>query len=158
MTVEYIKLDGQTMTASKVYPSVPEGEAKLFGAGWLKVVKAAAETFDPVTQVKARVPTYTLSGENLAVRAYPVTDKPLAEAQTAKAEWIREQAQTVILGQYPLWMQSNCSLGIYSSDVSDPIKTHIANIITESNICEVAIEAATTVAAVRAVTPDWPES
>ena len=157
MTVEYIKLDGQTMTASKVYPSAPEGEAKLFGAGWKKVVKAAAEPLDRITQTKARVPTYTLSGENLAVRAYPVTDKPLAQAQSAKADWIREQAQSTILGQYPLWMQSNCSLGIYASSVADPIKAHIANIITQSNTCEDAVEAAETVVAVREISPSWQE-
>ena len=157
MTVEYIKLREQEMTGTKVYPEVPEMESKLFTAGWLKVVKGAAEPLDRITQVKAPVPTYTLSGENSVIRAYPVTDKPLAQAQVAKADSIREQAQTVILGQYPLWMQSNCSLGIYASAVSDPIKAHIANIITESNTCEDAIEAAETVDAVRAVSPTWPE-
>jgi hypothetical protein len=157
MTVEYIKLQEQEMTGTRTYPEVPEMESKLFTAGWLKVVKAAAEPLDRITQVKASAPTYTLSGENLVIRAYPVTDKPLAQAQSAKAEWVREQAQTVILGQYPLWMQSNCSLGIYASAVSDPIKAHIANIIAESNTCEDAVEAAETVDAVRAISPDWPE-
>ena len=78
-------------------------------------------------------------------------------AQLAKLAEIRAEAQEVIYADYPIWYQTNVADGTYGSDVGDPMKTHKANIIVESNRCEDAIEAATTLAAVRAVEPTWPE-
>jgi hypothetical protein len=79
------------------------------------------------------------------------------QAKVAKLAEIRAEAQDVIYAAYPIWYQTNVADGTYGSDVGDPMKTHKANIIVESNRCEDAIEAATTLAAIRAVEPNWPE-
>jgi hypothetical protein len=56
----------------------------------------------------------------------------------------------------PWWQQRNAAAGLYSSEVTAAINSIIANTMTESNRCEDAIDAATTIEEVQAVTPSWP--
>lgn len=63
---------------------------------------------------------------------------------------VRATAQAIILAKYPLWVQSNYSLGIYSQPNTDAMKAAIASVITESNRLEDAITAGTP------ATPNWP--
>ena len=81
----------------------------------------------------------------------------IADAKVARKVAIRREAQTIILADYPLWMQANVANGIYGAGIGDPMKAHIANVITESNSCEDAVDAAITLAAIRAIEPTWPE-
>jgi hypothetical protein len=152
----YGKVESGAVTRIKKFDG-PDAvkEPKLVAHGWL-IGEDGDSSYDPITQTRATSPSYDIQATKI-VRTYAVTDKPLADAKAAGVEWIRAQAQSVILGQYPLWIQLNCSLGIYASAVTDPMKTHISNVIAESNDCEDDVEAAETVAAVRAVSPTWPE-
>jgi|APSaa5957512622_1039677.scaffolds.fasta_scaffold140441_2 hypothetical protein len=88
---------------------------------------------------------------------YTSTVMSIADYRTYKKDIIREAANEIILTAYPLWYQSNVALGVYASTIGDPMKTHITNIIEESNDCEDDIDSAATIEAVQAVTPTWPE-
>jgi len=105
----------------------------------------------------------TINADNVT-KTYTVNDYTagemvirIADAKVARKAAIRAEAQTVILSDYPLWMQANVANGIYGSDVGDPMKAHIANVITESNTCEDAVDACVTLAEIRAVEPTWQE-
>jgi len=155
-TTEYGKVEADEVTNVKSYPC-PAFPAQLT---WLtdndyKIIEDGDSSYDSVTQTKATDPTYDIQASKI-VRTYAITDKSLADAKTAKLADIRRDAQMTITVKYPGWFQDNVALGIYGSDIGDPMKTHIANIITESNTCEDAVDSAETVAAVRAVTPTWP--
>ena len=153
---EYGKVEGDEVTNVKSYPC-PAFPAQLtwLNANGYKIITDGDSSYDPVTQTKATDPSYDIQAEQI-VRTYAISDKSLADAKTAKLAWIRQQAQMTITADYPVFVQNNVANGIYGSDVGDPMKTHIANIITESNDCEDDVDEAETVLAVRNVTPDWP--
>jgi len=142
----------------RIYQALPDAvdEAWLVANGY-KLIEDGPESFDPVTQTKSTTPDYDTSGATI-IRTYAVTDKSLADAKTSKKDAIRSDAKTAIVGNFPDWVQRNCSLGIYGSDVSDPMTTYIGNMIIHSNIKEDEVDECGDVAAVRAVTPDWPTS
>lgn len=70
---------------------------------------------------------------------------------------IRRSAMAVIKAKYPQWYQSNVANGIYSVEIGDAMRAGIAAVIVESNRCEDLVDAATSEAAVNAVTPQWPK-
>ena len=80
----------------------------------------------------------------------------LASAKTEQQRIIRQQAASRITAKWPLWAQANCSLGIYPDATVAQCASDIAAVIAASNTAEDAIEAATTVAEVEAVTATWP--
>jgi len=155
-TTEYGKVEEGEVTNVKSYlcPAFPSQLTWLADNGY-KIIEDGDSSYDPVTQTKATDPTYDIQAAKI-VRTYAISDKSLEDAKTAKLANIRMSARATITADYPSWFQDNVALGIYGSDIGDPMKTHIANIITESNTCENAVEAASDVATVRAVTPDWP--
>jgi hypothetical protein len=57
----------------------------------------------------------------------------------------------------PWWRQRNASLGLCSAEETTGIEDWVAATRVESNRCETAIEAATTIEEVQAVTATWPE-
>ncbi len=128
-------------------------EAEVNGKGWRIYIDEPPD-YDIVTQTRTKEDT--INPTNVTA-TYTVADKSLASAKTAKLMWIRQQAQSVILSAYPGWYQDNVALGIYDSTISDPMKAHIAGIISESNTQEDAIIACETTAAVRTIEPVWPE-
>jgi hypothetical protein len=152
----YGKVEEDEVTNVKSYPcpAFATQLAWLTDNGYL-IINDGGSSYDSVTQTKATNPTYDIQAEQI-VRTYAISDKSLADAKTAKLAWIRQQAQSTIINDYPGWFQDNVALGIYGSDVGDPMKTHIANIITESNSCEDSVDSAETVLAVRNIDPDWP--
>ena len=124
------------------------------GTDW-RIGEDGDSSYDTVTQTIGTEPSYDIQAAKI-VRTYAVVDKSLADAKEAKLADIRRDARSTILTAYPSWYQDNVALGIYGSDVGSPMKTHIANIIIQSNTCENAVDAAETVEVVRNVTPDWP--
>jgi hypothetical protein len=155
-TTLYGKVEDAEVTNVKSYPC-PAFVTQLV---WLDdngylIINDGDSSYDSVTQTKATDPTYDIQAEQI-VRTYAISDKSLADAKTAKLAWIRQQAQSTITSDYPGWFQDNVANGIYGSDVGDPMKAHIANIIIESNSCEDDVDSAETVLAVRNVTPAWP--
>ena len=124
------------------------------GADW-RIGEDGDSSYDPVTQTIGTEPSYDIQAEKI-VRTYEATDKSLADAKEAKLADIRGDARSTILAAYPSWYQDNVANGIYGSDVGSPMKTHIENIIVQSNTCENAVDAAETVAVVRGISPDWP--
>ena len=132
---------------------------KLKTLGWLPYIDVKPE-HDKDTQhiTGSRVITKDAVTINNTVNDY--TEEQMAarlfSAQTARKKVIRKEAKTRIEWKYPNWAQRNVAMGVYGSDVGDPMKAKIAAMITESNSCEDAVDAAETLQAVRDVTPDWP--
>lgn len=81
----------------------------------------------------------------------------LVAGKAAALAAIRRSAMAVIEAKYPQWYQSNVANGIYSAEIGDAMRAGIAAVIVESNRCEDMIDAATSEAAVNAVTPQWPK-
>lgn len=86
-----------------------------------------------------------------------------AELPAAKAATIasnRSQCSIRIYARYPAGRQSSVALGIYSGAEAEAqaaiMKNWIADMVAAENTAADAIEAATTVAAVEAVTVAWP--
>lgn len=110
-------------------------------------------------------PVYNRATKTLQIDAQPVdvagtwtirktvVDKPLADAQAARLEEIRTEANQRIEDKWPQWMQNNVALGLYQDTTC---ADDIAAVIAASNVAEDAIEAATTVAEVEAVSVSWP--
>ena len=127
--------------------------------GWLPYIDVKPE-HDKDTQyiTGSRVITKDAVTINNTVNDY--TEEQMAarlfSAQTARKKVIRKEAKTRIEWKYSDWAQRNVAMGVYGSDVGDPMKAKIAAMITESNSCEDAVDAAETLQAVRDVTPDWP--
>jgi len=109
-------------------------------------------TFEDVVGASTVTKTYTVNDYTAGEM-----ETRIADAKVARKVAIRREAQTGILADYPLWMQANVANGIYGAGIGDPMKAHIANVITESNTCEDAVDAAITLAAIRAIKPTWPE-
>ena len=135
-------------------------EAEVNAKEWLRYIDSP-----PAYDADLRYLTFvnTINADNVTA-TYTVNDYTagemvtrIADAKVARKVAIRREAQTVILADYPLWMQANVANGIYGSGIGDPMKAHIANVITESNTCEDAVDAAITLAAIRAIKPTWPE-
>jgi hypothetical protein len=129
-------------------------EPKLLAHGYL-LGEDGDSSYDPLTQVRSMAPTYDIQ-ETKVVRTYEITEKSLANAQQEKIKFIRRKAQEHILAEYPSWVQDDVALGIYGSDVGDPLKEFISATMTESNRVEDLIDAAETSAEVRAITYEWP--
>ena len=77
-------------------------------------------------------------------------------ARAARLAAIRYDAYEVITKKYPLWLQSNVSLGLYPETVMTEMKAAITAVITESNRCEDLVGAASTIEEINVVTPNWP--
>lgn len=97
-----------------------------------------------------------VSDDDVAVQAIIDTYDPLPSAKNAKLAEIRAEAKSRILSVYPEFMQSNAALGILPEATTLQMKAFITNHIDASNTAENAVDAATTVAEVKGVTPTWP--
>lgn len=82
----------------------------------------------------------------------------LAETIPARQTAIKQECTAHILAAYPEPIQRSAAMGIYSSDVIDKIKVFIARCVEEENRCYDLLEIATTIEAVGAVTPKFPEA
>lgn len=80
----------------------------------------------------------------------------LAETKNSAIKGINAEAQTRILAKYPLWVQTNCANGIYSTAVSDQMKADIAAVITAANTATDAVTAAIDEAGITAIMVAWP--
>jgi hypothetical protein len=90
---------------------------------------------------------------------YLSTLMSVADYGTYTKTVIRQQANNHLKDDTtddPWWQQRNAALGLYSSEVTAAINSIIANTMTESNRCEDAIDAATTIEQVQAVEATWP--
>lgn len=81
---------------------------------------------------------------------------PLPDVRALKLAEIRSEAASIIEAKWPLWKQNNCAMGVYPEAVAATCTDDIAAVIASSNAAEDAVDAATTVAEVEAVTPVWP--
>ena len=162
-SVEDGEITGGPFACPKVWDGVQMyllTEAEINAMLWFKYIDVEPE-YNADTQYLTHVDEVDLPHVNAVYTVADYTTEQMTTriemAQLAKLAEIRAEAQDVIYADYPIWYQTNVADGTYGSDVGDPMKTHKANIIVESNRCEDAIEAATTLAAVRAVEPTWPE-
>ncbi|MBU0777883.1 hypothetical protein KKF82_06460 [Patescibacteria group bacterium] len=160
-------VDAEIVTGPKLLPRRWEGtemylltEGEVNALNWLRYVDIEPE-YNEDLQYLTSVDTINKSD---VTKTYTVNDYTseemvtrIADAKVARKATIRLEAQTFILADYPYFVQNNVANSIYGSDIGDPMKAHIANIITESNACEDAVDACTTLAGIRAVTPTWPE-
>jgi len=135
-------------------------DVALIAKGWLPYGDTKPE-YDADTQylTSVKVVSETTVEETYTVNDYTEGEMVtrIAAAQLARQDAIKADAQTIILASYPLWLQANVANGIYGSDVGDPMKAHIANIITESNRCEDLVDIAETLAEIRIIISAWPE-
>ena len=97
-----------------------------------------------------------VSDNDAAVQAIIDAYDPLPPAKSARLAEIRAEAGRRILATYPLFVQSNASLGLLPEAEVLSMTQFIANHIDASNAAEDAVDAATTVAQVNGVTPAWP--
>jgi hypothetical protein len=105
-----------------------------------RVISATAVTMNNVVN--------DYSAEEMAAR--------ILAAQTARKTVIRGQCETRILQHYPYFMQINGANGLDPSEAVSAMTTAIAGMRTESNTTEDLIDAAETLAAIRAIEADWP--
>ena len=104
-------------------------------------------------------------GEDVITKTYTVNDYTeeemvtrIADAKTAKKKTISSNCQSTILAEYPyVPTQINVANGLYSSAIGDPMKAHIANMITACHGYETDVDACETLAAIRDISPIWPE-
>lgn len=99
--------------------------------------------------------TYRWESQAGVVADVPAADV-LAASKTLRLFEIRKEAAAVIEADWPTWKQNNCSLGVYPEATTAQCADDIAAVIAASNTAEDAVDAATTVAEVEAVTPSWP--
>lgn len=98
---------------------------------------------------------YTVTFDGQPSRS--VTDiELLSGAKVYALASIRAEANALIESKWPLWKQNNCAMGVYPESVSATCADDIAAVVAASNAAEDAVDAATTVAEVEAVTPVWP--
>jgi hypothetical protein len=86
-----------------------------------------------------------------------ILDNLMPWAKSHYKTQIRKQAQELIFSKWPSWKQQNCSLGIYPDTVITECSDDIAAVIEASNTAEDAIDTATTIEDVEAVSAIWPE-
>lgn len=99
--------------------------------------------------------TYTVSFDGQPSRQ--ATNEEIIQASKGyRLATIRTEAKTLIESKWPSWRQNNCALGVYPDTVTQECADDIAAVIAASNTAEDAIDAATTVAEVEAVTATWP--
>lgn len=85
-----------------------------------------------------------------------IIDAVLPYTKHVKLTQIRAEANKIIETKWPAWRQNNCALGVYPEAVAAECADDIAAVIAASNSAEDAVDAATTVQDVEAVTPTWP--
>lgn len=68
----------------------------------------------------------------------------------------RAEARRRIEAKYPLWRQQSAVLGVYPEAYASQMATDIAAVVGAENTAADLIDAATTEAAVAAVTVNWP--
>ena len=131
----------------------------LIDLGWLPFVDVKP-AYDKDTQyiTGSRVITADAVTMNNVVNDYTSEEMAarILAAQTARKTVIRGQCETRIFQYYPLWMQVNGANGLDPSEAVSAMTTAIAGMRTESNTTEDAIDAAETLAAIRAIEADWP--
>ena len=82
---------------------------------------------------------------------------PLAEYKVIAQDAIKAECKAHILDNYDVETQRNVGMDIYPFETSMSISQFIADCIGEENRCHAAIDAATTIAEVYAVTATFPE-
>jgi len=134
-------------------------EAGLIALGWLPYIDVKPEHNKDTQYITGtRVISADAVTMNNVVNDYTAEQMAtrIASAKESRKTVIRQSCETRIFSVYPQTMQTNVSNGLYGSDVGDPMKVAIAGQLVESNACEDAVDAADTLAAIRAVEPDWP--
>lgn len=135
--------------------SIESLEAK----GWLMYIDEPPE-YDEDIQYLTHVKVISKSNvtANYTINDYK-PDEMVDRIIIAKADRktaIRNEVQAVIEDKYPIHVQRYAALGIYTERVINEIKEYIQNVLAESNRCEVAVDAAETLAEVRNVQSVWP--
>jgi hypothetical protein len=99
---------------------------------------------------------YELVFSDSSVRS-PTTDELLPAVKSAKITAINTECRSRLIARYgEATEQVSRSLGIYGATEKTAMETGIAATIDASNVASNAVLAATTVAAVEAVTVTWP--
>jgi hypothetical protein len=133
--------------------------AQLKALGWLPFVDVKP-SYNKDTQyiTGSRVITADAVTMNNVVNDYTTEEMAarIASAKTARKTVIRAACETRILSHYPIWMQVNGANGLDPEDDVAAMNTAIGGMRTESNTCEDEVDDCTTLAAIRAVEPDWP--
>lgn len=136
-------------------------DADLAKIGWLLYVNEPLEC-DQDTQylTSERVIDATTVTESYTVNDYTpqeMESRIVALKETRKKE-IRAECEAVNYSYYPIWHQTNVANGIYGADVGDPMKAHIAAVLSESNRCEDLVDApeTDTMEKIRGIVPSWP--
>jgi hypothetical protein len=131
----------------------------LIDLGWLPFIDVKPE-YDKDTQyiTGSRVISATAVTMNNVVNDYTEAEMAarILAAQTARKVVIRGQCETRILQHYPIWMQVNGANGLDPDAAVTTMTTAIAGMRTESNDCEDDVDDATTLQAIRDVSPTWP--
>lgn len=90
------------------------------------------------------------------VETETLVDIPLAQVKANELSRIRQEAEDIIYGKYPLYRQLNAVLGAYPAAYLTQLRSDIAAVVTASNAAEAAISAAATADETIAVTAAWP--
>lgn len=117
------------------------------------VVLVAASGYNPRKHNKQIVTTI----ENTqVVETETLIEIPLAQVKTNELSRIRQEAQNIIYGKYPLFRQLNAMSGAYPASYLTQMRADIASVVTASNAAEASITAATTADEAIAVNATWP--
>ena len=134
-------------------------EPEINAMDWYKYVDNPP-AYDEDTQYLSRVNEVDLPVVNAVYTVNDYTEEQMTQkidqAKTAKLAEIRGECETRILAVYPIWMQTNGANGLDPATDVDAMLADIGAMRTESNTCEDAVDAAETLAAVRAIVPTWP--
>ena len=99
-------------------------------------------------------------GDDIQNLREPNAVEQLAAAKAAHIVDNRSECQRRIYARYPAWRQSSVALGVLTGPVAEAnaaeMRDWISDMVAAENTAADAIEAATTVAAVEAVTVAWP--
>ncbi len=112
------------------------------------------EVPDPVYP-DSRTHTYTENPDG----TLNITERPLVDIKASRLSEIRSQARAIIEAKYPQFVRENIADGTYPDPDGSMRARLVADkeaVVVASNIAEDAVDAATTVAEVMAVTPTWP--
>jgi acetyl-CoA acetyltransferase len=83
------------------------------------------------------------------------TAEALAALPQSEIAAIRAEAQSRIYAKWPQWLQANIALGL-DPDLAEDCTDDIAAVRSASNTAEAAVESATTLAELEAVSASWP--
>lgn len=152
--MKYAVVVNNAITEYRNYDYTPAGIKLVGGFPMLRPVTfVPAVGYDPKKHTKQIVTTI----ENTQiVETETLVDIPLAQVKANELSRIRQEAENIIYGKYPLYRQLNAVLGAYPAAYLTQLRSDIAAVVTASNNAEASVAAATTAEQAIAVTATWP--